>query len=130
MDEPTLYRLLGENLAEPLLRHDSAAAYWLQQGQQFDSFGAFFAQWQHSFVLPHSTPERMAESIVRLYLHRQLSRVVQAAPVQPSAIEGYLQLDRALSEAVRASWPALLSALQQRWPRQWADIVRRHAARR
>lgn len=127
MDAPTIYRLLGENLAQPLLEQDRD---WLEQQHEYQNFGAFYETWQHAFVVPCRTPEHLAASIVRLYLHRQLSPVVQRVPTGKATSKDYLRVDRALAGAVAASWPALLSTLQERWPEQWADIVRRNGERR
>jgi hypothetical protein len=127
MDAPTIFRLLGENLAQPLLEQDRD---WLEQQHEYQNFGAFYEAWQHAFVVPCSTPEHLAASIVRLYLHRQLSAVVQRVPAGKAPTKDYLRVDKALAGAVAASWPALLSTLQERWPQQWADIVRRNAERR
>jgi len=44
---------------------------------EFEHFGEFYAAQKHQFVVGYSSPDVLALRVLRLYMHRQLSAVVQ-----------------------------------------------------
>lgn len=127
MDSTTLHSFLGQHLVLKLIRqsrrtHDRD---YKEEWQEFENFGEFYSAWKHLFCVPFSCPQRMAKSVLKLFLHRQLSAVCLREEQDKHTDETYWRLDQALAGALQASWAEVMEALEQCWPDEWADMQRK-----
>ncbi len=130
--QKTIPELLADNLVEKLLKQDRRThdRDWDEDWQEFDNFGEFYEAWKHHFIMPFSTPERLAARVMRIYLFRQLSAVVQREEEVKTSDAEFERHDRLLADAIAARFDDFIHILQTQWPKEWEDMVRRSAALR
>lgn len=101
-------------LGQPFRTHDRD---YHEGWQGYENFSEYYEQFKHLFIVGFSDPDRLVQRVVRMYLMAQV-RGLSTATKEAS----HEQLDAFFEGYVAQHWSKLLAVLEEKWPRELADL--------
>jgi hypothetical protein len=124
---PALLKYLNENFVERLLTMQlrTGDREYSEKWLSYDNFGDFYAAMKHLFIVSFSRPEMLVAGVLKAFLHKQISTMVQRLPASDGL--GFERLDSMLTQMIDANFEKLQALLAEKWPKEYADILERNS---
>ena len=120
--------LISQNIIEKLIRMDERMKDrdYSEGWMRYENFADFYAEMSPLFMVAFSRPELLVSSILEIYVTKQV--YAKFMPLDQRLREKVnLAAKTLFSTCIAENYDALATVLQQKWPREYADILNRNA---
>lgn len=119
---------LTSNMLEKLLKQEGLNhdRDWSEDWMLYENFEDFYTKNSRLFLVAFSKLEMLVAAVLKNYFMTQLSVLIQRTGQNDP--EGYPRASECIAMSVAENYIELEQTLKERWPRQYADLVRRNSS--